>query len=139
MGFGVPAGLGLQAASGRRPLILVGDGAFWMTGWERLNAPRYGWNPIVLLFNNASWEMLRAFQPESQFNDLVALSFAGLANALGGKGRRVTTRAELREALDAAVADDSCFQLIEIMLQRGQLSRTLARFVEGFKAARRQS
>jgi indolepyruvate decarboxylase len=139
MGFGVPAGLGLQAASGRRPLILVGDGAFQMTGWELLNAPRYGWNPIVLLFNNASWEMLRAFQPESQFNDLVALNFAGLANALGGKGRRVTTRAELREALDAAVADDSCFQLVEIMLQRGQLSRTLARFVEGFKAVRRQS
>jgi indolepyruvate decarboxylase len=83
--------------------------------------------------------MLRAFQPESQFNDLVALNFAGLANALGGKGRRVTTRAELREALDAAVADDSCFQLVEIMLQRGQLSRTLARFVEGFKAVRRQS
>ena len=34
MGFGVPAGLGLQAATGQRPLILVGDGAFQMTGWE---------------------------------------------------------------------------------------------------------
>ncbi len=32
MGFGVPAGLGVQAASGRRPLVLVGDGAFQMTG-----------------------------------------------------------------------------------------------------------
>jgi indolepyruvate decarboxylase len=136
MGFGVPAGLGLQAASGRRPLILVGDGAFQMTGWELLNCPRYGWNPIVLLFNNASWEMLRAFQPESQFNDLVALNFADIADALGGRGRRVTTRAGLQDALDAAVNDRSRFQLIEIMLQRGQMSRTLARFVEGFKAAR---
>ena len=34
MGPGVPMGLGLQAASGRRPLILVGDGAFQMTGWS---------------------------------------------------------------------------------------------------------
>jgi TPP-dependent 2-oxoacid decarboxylase len=33
MGFGVPAGVGV-AATGRRPLILVGDGAFQMTGWE---------------------------------------------------------------------------------------------------------
>jgi indolepyruvate decarboxylase len=65
MGFGVPAGLGLQAATGQRPLILVGDGAFQMTGWELGNCRRYGWDPIVLLFNNASWEMLRTFQPES--------------------------------------------------------------------------
>ena len=28
MGFGVPAGLGVQAATRQRPLILVGDGAF---------------------------------------------------------------------------------------------------------------
>ncbi len=32
MGYGVPAGLGLQAATGQRPLILDGDGAFRMTG-----------------------------------------------------------------------------------------------------------
>ena len=64
MGFGVPAGIGLQVASGRRPLVLVGDGAFQMTGWELGNCRRYGWDPIVVLFNNASWEMLRAFQPE---------------------------------------------------------------------------
>lgn len=40
MGFGVPAGLGVQAATGERPLILVGDGAFQMTGWELGNARR---------------------------------------------------------------------------------------------------
>ena len=42
MGYGVPAGLGLQAATGKRPLILVGDGAFQMTGWELGNCRRYG-------------------------------------------------------------------------------------------------
>ena len=52
MGFGVPAGLGLQAATGERPLILVGDGAFEMTGWELGNCARYGWDPIVIVFNN---------------------------------------------------------------------------------------
>lgn len=53
-GYGVPAGLGLQVASGRRPMVLVGDGAFQMTGWELGNCRRYGWDPIVLLFNNRS-------------------------------------------------------------------------------------
>ena len=67
---------GLQAATGQRPLIPVGDGAFQMTGWELGNCRRYGWDPIVLLFNNASWEMLRTFQPESGFNNLDDWGFA---------------------------------------------------------------
>ncbi len=78
MGFGVPAGIGV-AATGRRPLILVGDGAFQMTGWELGNCRRYGFDPIVVLFNNCSWEMLRTFQPELQFNDLDDWHFADIA------------------------------------------------------------
>ena len=129
MGFGVPAGLGLQAATGQRPLILVGDGAFQMTGWELGNCQRYGWDPIVLLFNNASWEMLRTFQPESRFNDLGHWGFAEMAAGLGGDGQRVGSRAELKAALDKALATRGRFQLIELTIERGVLSTTLARFV----------
>ena len=32
MGFGIPAALGVQIGTGRRPLILCGDGGFQMTG-----------------------------------------------------------------------------------------------------------
>jgi len=131
MGYGVPAGLGVQAATGERTLILVGDGAFQMTGWELGNCRRYGWDPIVLLFNNCSWEMLRAFQPESRFNDLDDWHFADIAESIGGDGRRVATRAGLKEAIDAAVARRGRFQLVEIMLARGEMSSTLARFAEG--------
>ncbi|MBE2257914.1 MAG: indolepyruvate/phenylpyruvate decarboxylase [Candidatus Accumulibacter sp.] len=133
MGFGVPAGLGLQASTGQRPLILVGDGAFQMTGWELGNCQRYGWDPIVLLFNNASWEMLRTFQPESSFNDLGHWGFAEMASGLGGDGRRAGTRAELKAALDHAVVTRGRFQLIEMTIPRGVLSATLARFVAGVK------
>lgn len=133
MGFGVPAGLGLQAATGQRPLILVGDGAFQMTGWELGNCRRYGWDPIVLLFNNASWEMLRTFQPESGFNTLDDWGFAAMAAGLGGDGVRVHTRAELQAALSRAVATRGRFQLVEIMIPRGVLSQTLQRYVEGVK------
>jgi indolepyruvate decarboxylase len=133
MGFGVPAGLALQAASGERPLILVGDGAFQMTGWELGNCPRYGWDPIVVVFNNASWEMLRTFQPESKFNDLGDWKFAEMAAGLGGDGVRVRTRRELQAALARAVVTRGRFQLIEAMIARGVLSSTLERFVAGVK------
>jgi indolepyruvate decarboxylase len=133
MGFGVPAGLGLQAATGQRPLILVGDGAFQMTGWELGNCRRYGWDPIVLLFNNASWEMLRTFQPESGFNDLGHWGYAEMAAGMGGDGVRVNTRGELKAALENAVARRGRFQLIEVTLPRGVLSSTLQRFVAGVK------
>jgi indolepyruvate decarboxylase len=129
MGFGVPAGLGLQAASGQRPLILVGDGAFQMTGWELGNCRRYGWDPIVLLFNNASWEMLRCFQPESSFNNLDDWNFASMASGMGGDGVRVHTRRELKQALERAALTTGRFQLVEVMIPRGVLSDTLSRFV----------
>jgi indolepyruvate decarboxylase len=107
-----------------------------MTGWELGNCRRYGLDPIVVLFNNCSWEMLRVFQPESKFNDLDDWHFADIAKSIGGHGERVTTRAELAVALDAAVARRGRFSLIEVMLPRGVTSDTLARFVKGFKAAR---
>ena len=133
MGFGVPAGLGLQAASGRRALILVGDGAFQMTGWELGNCPRYGWDPIVVVFNNAAWGMLQSFQPESVFNLLNEWNFASMAAGKGGDGTRAHTRAELGTALEKAVATRGRFQLIEAMIPRGELSTTLRRFVEGVR------
>jgi indolepyruvate decarboxylase len=136
MGFGVPAGIGVAAATGRRPLILVGDGAFQMTGWELGNCRRYGFDPIVVLFNNRSWEMLRVFQPESRFNDLDDWNFAAIAPSLGGRGERVATRRELAAALERAVNARGQFSLVEVMLARGATSRTLARFVSGFKATR---
>lgn len=133
MGFGVPAGLGLRATSGQRPLILVGDGAFQMTGWELGNCRRYGWDPIVILFNSCSWEMLRVFDPQAGFNDRGDWHFADIAASLGGSGVRVRTRAELKRALAAAHAERGRFRLIEVMLERGAISDTLARFVAAFR------
>ncbi len=139
MGFGVPGGLGVQAVTGERPLILVGDGAFQMTGWELGNCRRYGWDPIVLLFNNKSWEMLRAFQPESAFNDLDDWRYADIAPSIGGIGERVSTRRELQAALARAVERRGRFYLIEIMLARGDMSATLTRFANGLKAKHTKS
>ncbi len=133
MGYGVPAGLGLQVATGRRPIILVGDGAFEMTGWELGNAHRLGCDPIVVVFNNASWEMLRAFDARSRFNDLDRWDFAAMAAGMGGDGHAVSTRAGLAAALARAHATRGRFQLVDVRLERGTLSPTLQRFVTAVK------
>jgi len=133
MGYGVPAALGLQVATGQRPIVLVGDGAFQMTGWELGNAARCRCDPIVVVFNNASWEMLRAFQPESRFNDLGRWDFAAMAAGMGGDGHAVRTRDELVAALARAQATRGRFQLLDVRLEPGALSPTLQRFVTAVK------
>ncbi|GLH72752.1 indolepyruvate/phenylpyruvate decarboxylase [Geothrix limicola] len=129
MGFGVPAGLGIQAATGRRSLVLVGDGAFQMTGWELGNARRQGLDPIVVLFNNRSWGMLNAFQPGGRFNDLEDWNYAQAADSLGGDGIRIRTRAELGAALRKAHDTRGRFQILDVQLQPGAVSPALQRFV----------
>ena len=132
MGFGVPAGIGVQVTSGQRPIILVGDGAFLMTGWELGNCARLGLDPVVIVFNNASWEMLRTFQPGMSYHDLGEWRYAELAKAMGGDGYRANTRRELAEALNTAMTTRGRFQLVEAMLPQGCLSDTLSRFVASF-------
>jgi indolepyruvate decarboxylase len=130
MGFGVPAGLGVQAASGRRPVILVGDGAFQMTGLELGHCARHGWDPIVVVLNNGGWGMLRAFRPDAPYNALGTWDFAAMAPAMGGVGHRVTTRAELGTALGTAGRERGRFQLLDVRIAPGALSATLRRFAD---------
>ncbi|EHL23010.1 MULTISPECIES: thiamine pyrophosphate-dependent enzyme [unclassified Acidovorax] len=136
MGFGVPAGIGAQVATGQRSLILVGDGAFQMTGWELGNCPRLGLDPIAIVLNNQTWEMIRAFQTESRCAALGDWHLAQAADALGGRGHRVHTRAQFKAALDAAFAERGRFQLIELMVPPGDSTPTLRRFSEGIRALR---
>ncbi len=138
MGFGVPAGMGIQAATGERALVLVGDGAFEMTGWELGNCRRYGWDPIVIVFNNASWETLRAFVPEARYTDRDGWPYHEMAAPLGGVGIHVRTRRELAAALEQAVETHGRFVLIDVALEPGGMSPTLSRYIEAFERKRGQ-
>ncbi len=139
MGFGVPAGLGIQIATGERPLILVGDGAFQMTGWELGNCRRLGLDPVVILLNNQSWEMIRVFQPDSQCSHLADWHYARLANNLGGLGIRVRTRSHFHYAIQEALTTRGQFVLIEAMLPPGQASPILQRFADTLQGKRQRA
>jgi indolepyruvate decarboxylase len=133
MGFAVPAALGVQIASRRRPLVLVGDDAFQMTGPEISHAGEYGCNPVIVLLNNSRWEMLQAFFPKASYNTTAPWPFARLAELWGGRGCVARTPGELRAALTEAWADTR-FALIEAILQPGDVSPILRGFVQAFKA-----
>jgi indolepyruvate decarboxylase len=132
MGFAVPAAIGVQTSTGRRPLVLMGDGAFQMTGPEIAHAPGYGCNPVIVLVNNNRWEMLQAFYPHAAYNDTVAWPFAKLASLWGGDGHTAGSVGELRRALDEAWASPR-FSIVEVPVPRGDISPVLARFVQAFK------
>jgi indolepyruvate decarboxylase len=80
--------------------------------------------------------MIRAFQTESRCAALGDWHLADAADALGGRGHRVHTRAQFKAALDAAYAERGRFQLIELMVPPGDSTPTLRRFSEGIRALR---
>jgi indolepyruvate decarboxylase len=128
MGFGVPAALGLQAATSRRPIAIVGDGAFQMTGLELGHCRRHGWDPIVVVLDNGGWGMISAFRPHARYADLGEWDFASIARSLGGRGTRVATRAELARALEEAARERGRFHLIHAKVAPGALSERMQRF-----------
>lgn len=134
MGFGVPAGLGIQAATGERPFIIVGDGGFQMTGWELLNCTDCALDPIVLVLNNDGWGMLKQFHPKAGYTSRGDISYAYLAEALGGDGYRASTTKELSEAIEKALHKRGTFQLIEAVLPANDISTTLKRYAEALKS-----
>jgi indolepyruvate decarboxylase len=117
MGFAVPACIGAQMANPKlRPLVLVGDGAFQMTGMELATVARYGLNPIVVVLNNNGYGTERHMQ-DGPYNDLWPWRYSRLPEVLGaGRGFRVETEADLRHALAEAHRSTGNFCLIEVCL-----------------------
>ena len=131
MGFACPAAVGVQVANRRlRPLVLVGDGAFQMTGQELSTAVRLGFNPIVIVMNNRGYTTER-FLLEGPFNDIHEWRYHLLPQVYGGGlGFEVRTEGELETALQAALVNDS-LSLINVHLAKDDVSPALARLAEG--------
>jgi len=113
MGFAVPAGIGAQVANPQlRALVLVGDGAFQMTGMELSTAVRYKLNPIVVVLNNSGYGTERQMQ-DGPYNDVVPWQYHRLPEIFGaGRGFLIHTESELDEALAAAERHTESFCLL---------------------------
>ncbi|KKO46753.1 indolepyruvate decarboxylase [Arsukibacterium ikkense] len=135
MGYAVPAAFGVQAVTGLRPVVLVGDGAFLMTGLELGHCARYGFAPVIIVFNNQRWDMIDAFAPGLNCTDLQHWHYAELARGMGGQGMQVSNLTDFSEALSLALNNCKRFSLIEVMLPEGSRTERLNNFAAGFKAA----
>jgi indolepyruvate decarboxylase len=128
MGFGVPAAVGASMANPRsRVLVVVGDGAFQMTGMELSTIAHHGLNPIVVLLNNHGYTTER-FLLEGSFNDIRDWSYHRIPEVIGGgTGFEIRTVGELDAALKAAMANTAGYSLLNVHLDRYDRSPALER------------
>jgi indolepyruvate decarboxylase len=131
MGFAVPAALGAQMARQKlRPLVLVGDGAFQMTGMELSSIVRQGLNPVVIVLNNAGYGTERHIH-DGPFNAVLSWNYHKLPELLGaGPGFLVETEAQLDAALAVAAKHTESYCLLDVQLAPLDHSAALGRLAE---------
>jgi indolepyruvate decarboxylase len=117
MGFAVPASVGAQLANPKlRPLVLVGDGAFQMTGMELSTIARYKLNPVVVVLNNNGYGTERHMQ-DGPYNDVWPWHYSRVTEILGaGRGFVVDTEEQLDRALIEARQCTETFCLLDVHL-----------------------
>ena len=131
MGFAVPAGIGAIAATKEkgRVFVLVGDGAFQMTGMELSTAAKYGMKPIVIIINNDGFGTQRHII-DGSFNDIHRWNYTKIREVLGyGKAIQATTMGAMEKALKEAVETDEMV-IIEAVVPRNDCSPPLKRLGE---------
>jgi len=128
MGFGVPAAVGASMANPRsRVLVIVGDGAFQMTGMELSTIARHKLNPIVVVVNNHGYTTER-FLLDGPFNDILNWAYHKVPEVIGaGMGLEIRTVGELDAGLNAAFDNGSSFSLLNVHLDPYDRSPALER------------
>ena len=131
MGFAVPGAVGAQVADpARRPLVMVGDGAFQMTGMELITMAKLKLNPIIILFNNTIYATLRYCEPPAtqQKHKIPTMDYAKMAEIMGGKGIRVNSVSDYRKALQTAKEVKDTFTLLDVIIDEYDISPALKTF-----------
>ncbi len=137
IGYAVPACLGAAiAAPQRRPIVLVGDGAFQMSCQELSTIIRHQLNPIFFLINNDGYSIERAIH-EGSYNDIQPWKYHQLPEIFGNSWScEVKTEGELEQALEKAKLLSDRLSLIEIHLDRLDYSLGVKRLGKAIKEKR---
>ena len=122
MGFSVPAALGVACASPDvRPLILVGDGAFQMTGTELSTFKKMNFHPIVIIFNNKGYETERVIL-DGAFNDIPEWNYGEICRLMDyGKGYKAKTLKEFELILENAIQEKNQMHVINVLVKESSL------------------
>ena len=124
LGFAFPAAMGAKLGHPQRPVVCVtGDGGFQYNFQELATAAQYGISPIILMFNDNAWGVLKDYQKQMfdgryMATELVNPDFVKLVESYGFEGVKVSTVAELTRALEDAQTA-STVRLIEAQIPDG--------------------
>lgn len=109
LGFGLPAALGAKIGKPSKQVIaMVGDGGFQYNLQELATAVQYGISPVIIVFNDNAWGVLKDIQND-HFNKRVFATelrnpdFCKLADSYGIPSSRVFNGKELSRVLDEAL------------------------------------
>ncbi len=84
MGFAVPASIGVAMATKKlRPYVLVGDGAFQMTGVEISTIVRLNLNPVIIILNNDGYGTMRRIR-DGRFNTITQWDYSKICELVRG-------------------------------------------------------
>lgn len=128
MGYGVPAciGAGIKMPNAR-PIVIVGDGAFQMTGQEVSCYLKYGLKPIVFVINNNGYTTQR-YLKEGNYNNIHNWNYHLITELMGGGlGLEVFTEGDLEKVLEQAENNTNSFTIINVHLDKYDKSPTLSR------------
>ena len=135
MGFAIPGSIGAQLADPDiRPVVIVGDGAFQMTGVELSTVAKLNLNPIIILMNNDGFRTERTIL-DGVFNDIPQWNYGKITELLGrGKSYIVKTEGQFELALTEVEKNSKEFALIEVILDRFDSSEALNRLTKTLSA-----
>ncbi len=131
MGYAIPAALGVMiTAPQERAIIVVGDGAFQMTGMEISSFIKHNLNPIILVINNHGYTTQR-FLKEGAYNNLHNWNYHHITELLGeGLGIEVRTEDELEGALTKALGHTQSYSILNLHFDKEDTSETLQRLTD---------
>ncbi len=110
MGYGMGAAMGACVATGKRTILVTGDGSFGMNLNEMATAVSQNMPLVVVIMDNGVLGNVRQWQRmffDSRFAETTLnrkTDFVKLAEAFGAVGFYATSAEEMKEALDKAFA-----------------------------------
>ncbi|MDA0263489.1 MAG: thiamine pyrophosphate-binding protein [Chloroflexi bacterium] len=125
LGFAFPAAIGAKVGKPDNPVVCVtGDGGFQYNFQELASCAQYGINPVVLMFNDSAWGVLKNYQKDRfgegrQFaTELVNPDFVKLFESYGFEGTKVSNVKDLGKVLGDAIGSGKT-HLVEVQIPDG--------------------
>jgi indolepyruvate decarboxylase len=139
LGHETGCALGVALGSGKRPVVVAGDGGFRMICQELSSLAAQRCNAVVFVMSNEAYAIeqafvdIKAFTPTGSFAAFDLLppwDYLALAQAFGARGYRAATVAELRAVLKEVKDLRDVPALVQVVIPQKDLAPQLKRLAE---------